>query len=204
MRFRQLKLGPMENLQYVLGNDGGGAGAAVDAGFAPKDVVAAARDLDLDLTHVLVTHAHNDHVAQLDELVRATDANVVAHPASDLDPDVPVGHGDTVIVGDVEVTAYHTPGHSPDHVTYRADPYLFTGDLLFVRECGRTDLPGGDPRAMWSSFFDVLAGLPRDLVVCPGHDYGPKLTSTLGEEFDENYTLEERSVDEFVEFMAEP
>ncbi len=204
MRFRQLKLGPMANLQYVLGPDDGDEGGAVDAGFAPKKVVAAAQDLDLTLTHILVTHGHNDHVAQLDTLVDATGADVVAHATSDVDPDIPLEHGDTVDVGGLEVTAYHTPGHRPDHVIYRADPYLFTGDLLFVQECGRTDLPGGDPRAMWRSLFEVLSELPPDLTVCPGHDYGPTPTSTLGEEFETNYTLEERTVDEFVEFMQEP
>src|SRR5207248_237448 len=120
----------------------------------------------------------------------------------------------------------HTPGHRFDSVCYVVDArsdsegrdaaaepqrggrvtgtHLLTGDTLFVGECGRVDLPGSDPVAMHRSLLTTLAKLPDDLVVLPGHDYGSRPTSTLGEERRTNYTLKSRSLDEFLAFMSEP
>ena len=81
---------------------------------------------------------------------------------------------------------------------------LFTGDTLFVGECGRTDLPGSNPREMHHSLFKVLAAVPDSAAVWPGHDYGPRPSSTMGAERRENYVLAPRSLEEFVAFMAEP
>jgi glyoxylase-like metal-dependent hydrolase (beta-lactamase superfamily II) len=81
------------------------------------------------------------------------------------------------------------------------DKTLLTGDTLFVRECGRTDLPGGDPKSLYDSFFNKLLKLDDSVVVYPGHDYGPKSCSTIGEERKHNYVLQPRSLAEFTSFM---
>jgi len=81
---------------------------------------------------------------------------------------------------------------------------LLTGDTLFIGECGRTDLPGGSPRQMYESLFGKIAGLPDELEVYPGHDYGDKPSSTLGYEKKHNYTMEPRTLEEFIEFMRSP
>jgi glyoxylase-like metal-dependent hydrolase (beta-lactamase superfamily II) len=81
---------------------------------------------------------------------------------------------------------------------------LLTGDTLFVGECGRTDLPGGNSKSMFDSLFHRLLKLNDDVEVYPGHDYGLKPYSTLGEEKRSNYTLEPRSLAEFIEFMKQP
>lgn len=203
MRFAQIKVGPMDNFAYLLADEAG-EGALVDPGFEPERLLAEAARLGIRVGRVLVTHAHPDHVAAVSEIVRATGARVAAHRESPLAPDIPLSDGDVLELGRLRVEARATPGHQPDHLCYIGGGHIFTGDTLFVGECGRTDLPGSDPRAMWRSLHRVLAGLPRDLEVCPGHDYGPTPTSTLEREFRENYTLVPRTEDEFVRFMAEP
>jgi len=204
VRFAQLKLGPMANFSYVFGDDAG-RGAIVDPGFEPERLLAEADRLGLAVERVLITHGHDDHVRGLDHVVRATRAKVVAHPDSRLPFDVATTHGGAFHVGALEVRAWHTPGHQPDAVSFEVDRrLLFTGDTLFIGECGRADLPGSDPRALHASLLGVLASLPRHLEVYPGHDYGPLPHATLGHEFESNYTLEPRDVEAFVRFMAEP
>jgi hydroxyacylglutathione hydrolase len=86
-------------------------------------------------------------------------------------------------------------------VLYVFEGQVATGDTLFVGECGRTDLPGGDPAQLWDSLQHRLLALDDALVVLPGHDYGPTPTSTIGRERAENYTLQPRTKEEFVRFM---
>jgi glyoxylase-like metal-dependent hydrolase (beta-lactamase superfamily II) len=81
---------------------------------------------------------------------------------------------------------------------------LLTGDTLFVGECGRTDLAGGNSRNMYNSLFNKLLKLSDDVEVYPGHDYGAKPSSTIGEEKRSNYTLQPRSLAAFIEFMKQP
>jgi glyoxylase-like metal-dependent hydrolase (beta-lactamase superfamily II) len=78
---------------------------------------------------------------------------------------------------------------------------LLTGDTLFVGECGRTDMPGGNSRSLYDSLFNKLLKLPDDVEVYSGHDYGPKPYSTIGEQRRTNYVLQPRSPTEFIEFM---
>jgi glyoxylase-like metal-dependent hydrolase (beta-lactamase superfamily II) len=102
------------------------------------------------------------------------------------------------------VKVIHTPGHTRDSVCFLVEKKLFTGDTLFVGECGRTDMPGSDAGALFESLFTRLMKLPDDTEVYPGHDYGPRPTSTIGAEKKNNYTLQPRTKEEFIEFMAEP
>ena len=97
-----------------------------------------------------------------------------------------------------------SPGHSPDGICLLADKKLLTGDTLFIGECGRTDLSGGSSEEMYDSLFHKIAVLDDDIEVYPGHDYGERASSTIGSEKRTNYTLQPRSKEEFVRFMAEP
>jgi hydroxyacylglutathione hydrolase len=83
------------------------------------------------------------------------------------------------------------------------DGKILTGDTLFIGECGRTDLPGGNPADMYHSLFDKLGKLDDKIEVYPGHDYGPRPSSTIGEQKRTNYVLEKRTLEEFLEFMSQ-
>ena len=205
MRFAQVPLnGAMKNFGYVLGDDATGEGAVVDPGADHARLLEAARRLGVRVTHVLLTHGHWDHIDETEDVVKATGAKVAAHPANPARPDVPLADGQVLRLGGLDVRTHWTPGHVGDAVCFEVGGKLLTGDTLFVGECGRTDLPGSDPAAMWHTLHTVLARLPRTLEVCPGHDYGATPTSTLEREFRENYVLAPRTREEFVRFMAEP
>lgn len=195
----------MQNFVYVLQDDAGGA-VLVDPAFEKERVLRAVQELGVRIERILVTHGHPDHVQATGFFRERTGALVVAHESADHAPvDVRVKHGDRLRVGETTIDVIHTPGHRFDSACYLVDgTHLLTGDTLFVGECGRVDLPGSDPVAMHRSLLTTLAKLPDELIVLPGHDYGPRPASTLGEERRTNYTLRPRSLDEFLAFMAEP
>jgi glyoxylase-like metal-dependent hydrolase (beta-lactamase superfamily II) len=111
---------------------------------------------------------------------------------------------DTLQLGKLTVRVIHTPGHTPDGICLLADNKLITGDTLFVGECGRTDLAGSSAEDMYHSLFDKILTLDDSIEVYPGHDYGKMPSSTIGHERKTNYTLEKRTLEEFIEFMSEP
>jgi glyoxylase-like metal-dependent hydrolase (beta-lactamase superfamily II) len=129
----------------------------------------------------------------------------VTHQLSRTNADIKVNDGDTLHVGNIPLKIIYTPGHTPDSICLLVEgKKLLTGDTLFVGECGRTDLPGGNSRDIYHSLFNRLLKLSDDVEVYPGHDYGAKPFSTLGEERRSNYVLQPRSVEEFVVFMSQP
>lgn len=204
MRLRQWALGPMQNFTYLLA-DAAGEAMLVDPAWEIPKLLGLIEAEGVRVTHILATHGHFDHVQGIPEARRALRALVVAHEASDIEADVRVRDGERLRVGGLDVVAHPTPGHRFDSVCYEVGAtHLLTGDTLFVGDCGRVDLPGSDVAAMHRSLLTTLAALPRHLVVLPGHDYGPRPTSTLAEEFATSYVLRPRTLDEFGRFMAEP
>ncbi len=116
-----------------------------------------------------------------------------------------VDEGDPLKVGKISIKTIYTPGHTADSICLLVDNQkLLTGDTLFVGECGRTDFPGGNSKSLYESLFDKLLKLNDDVEIYPGHDYGPKSSSTIGEEKKSNYTLQPRSIKDFIEFMSQP
>ncbi|HTM19468.1 MAG TPA: MBL fold metallo-hydrolase, partial [Kofleriaceae bacterium] len=147
------------------------------------------------------THTHPDHVAGLDEAAAATGALVRCHPlevdaARALAPRVqPAADGEAVTIGRGEARALHTPGHTPGCISWHLpDPgAILPGDTLYVGSCGSV----GDPTAMWHSLQQVLAALPEETRLYPGHDYGPTPRSTLAWELLHNPALSSPSLDAF-------
>ena len=200
----QFAVGQMANFAYLLGCEETRIAALVDPCFEPEKLVARAEALGYRVGWVINTHGHHDHVNGNGRAVELTGAKVAAHRKAEFTVDRFLKHGDTLRVGEITVGVLHTPGHARDAICLQTDRHIFTGDTLFVGECGRTDLPGSDPYAMHRSLFEVLAEVPDSAVVWPGHDYGPRPSSTMGAERRENYVLAARSLEEFVAFMAEP
>jgi glyoxylase-like metal-dependent hydrolase (beta-lactamase superfamily II) len=99
------------------------------------------------------------------------------------------------------VTFLHTPGHTPGSQCFLVDGRLVSGDTLFIRSCGRTDLPGSDPEEMYDSLTRRLGALPDDTVVFPGHNYGG-ISTTIGEEKRHNPMMRFASMGEFLRRMG--
>jgi glyoxylase-like metal-dependent hydrolase (beta-lactamase superfamily II) len=114
---------------------------------------------------------------------------------------VKVDNHDTLQVGRITVTFLHTPGHTPGSQCFLVDGRVISGDTLFIGSCGRTDLPGSDPSAMYYSLTQRLAALPDDAVLLPGHNYGGS-SSTIGDEKRRNPCMRFTSLGDFLRAMG--
>jgi hydroxyacylglutathione hydrolase len=199
----QFALGPYQNFTYLVAERDGGAGVVIDPSFGIDPVLTAIDARSVKIRYILNTHRHQDHIAGNGAVKSRTGARVVAHRSAPIGQDVSVDDGTVVEAGSLKFTVVHTPGHTPDSVLYLFDGQVATGDTLFVGECGRVDLPESDPSAMYESLLHRVIQLDDALVVLPGHDYGVTPTSTIGREKAENYTLQPRTKEEFLRFLAE-
>ncbi len=203
MLLEQFRIGPHLNFTYLVAEAEGGDGVVIDPSFGIEPVLKAIDERRVKVRYILNTHSHRDHIAGNEEVRARTGAKVVAHRSAPLGQDLSVEDGDAVSAGRLKVEVVHTPGHTKDSVLYIFEGQVATGDTLFVGECGRTDLPGGDPSEMYDSLLYRVVRLDDALVVLPGHDYGATPTSTIGREKQENYTLQPRTREEFLRFLAE-
>jgi glyoxylase-like metal-dependent hydrolase (beta-lactamase superfamily II) len=219
---KQMEVGPMMNFIYIVGCANTRRAAVVDPAWDIPSIRETAQGMGLELNHVLLTHCHPDHVNGLSELVEATNARVHVHPleaeyirqmAAQFGVPVdfvslltgnyePVSDGDEIMLGELPVRVLHTPGHTPGSVCYLAGGNLFSGDTLFINACGRVDLPGGDPGAMWFSLNRKLAALDGGTVIYPGHNYGGRCSSTIGEQRRSNPYMRYSSEQDFVRAMG--
>jgi hydroxyacylglutathione hydrolase len=200
---QQFNVGPYQNFTYLVAESEGGEGVVIDPSFGIEPVLTAIDESSVKVRFILNTHSHRDHVAGNEEVRARTGAKVVAHKVAPLGQDVSVVDGDTFDSGRLKFSVVHTPGHTKDSVLYIFEGNVATGDTLFIGECGRTDLPGGDPSEMYDSLLTRVVRLDDALVVLPGHDYGPTPTSTIGREKKENYTLQPRTREQFLKFLKE-
>ena len=199
----QFRVGPLLNFTYLVADDEAGDAVVIDPSFVIDPVLEAIDARRVRVRYILNTHSHRDHIAGNHDVRERTGAKIVAHRVAPLGQDVSVDDGDAITAGRLKIDVLHTPGHTKDSVLYMFDGHAATGDTLFVGECGRTDLPGGDPSEMYDSLHRRILSLDDALVVLPGHDYGPTPTSTIGREREENYTLSPRTREEFLQFLRE-
>jgi rhodanese-related sulfurtransferase len=115
--------------------------------------------------------------------------------------DMRLDEGDSIKVGDLLLTALHTPGHTRDSMCLVMSDRVFTGDTLMIGGTGRTDLPSGDPDQLHDSLFGKLLKLDPALTIYPAHEYKGRPATTLGEEIATNPRLQKRDRAEFVAMM---
>jgi len=204
MIFRQVPVGTFQNFSYIIGDEKTKSAALVDPAWEVDNLLAQCEELGLKITRVINTHSHRDHVEGNEAVARRTGAKVVMHEKSPIGKDIAVKDGDAIEVGSLKVKVIHTPGHCPDHICLLVDGKLLTGDTLFVGECGRTDLAGGNSGDLYDSLVKKILPLDDSIEVYPGHDYGNRPSTTIGYERKNNYTLKPRTREEFIKFMAEP
>jgi hydroxyacylglutathione hydrolase len=140
----------------------GGTGVLIDANGLEGALERYADAEGIEITHVLRTHAHGDHVVGIEELARRRGVPLLGWPE--------LGDGDTITSGGMEIRALHTPGHCADHLAFLVDGSdCFTADVLFKGTVGGTSAPDGSLDALKHSILDVLLALGPETVVHPGH-----------------------------------
>ncbi|MES3024929.1 MAG: MBL fold metallo-hydrolase [Pseudomonadota bacterium] len=205
MIFRQLYEPLSSTYTYLLGCERSRQALLIDPVISSmrRDLAELDR-LGLTLAYSVETHIHADHITAARELQRAVGSKIAA-PAHDRLPCVDVGieEGTPLLVGDIVLEPLHTPGHTDGHFAYVCGQRVFTGDVLLIDGCGRTDFQSGDADALFRSVNDKLFTLPDDFLVYPGHDYNGRRVSSIGQEKARNPRLGgQRSIDEFRRIMA--
>ncbi len=201
---KQYQLGPMDNFLYLLGDPSTKEMAIVDPAWDVPFLLSEVERLGYKLTKTFLTHAHHDHVNGLAELqsICKVPTYVSKHElplfTAKLKDLTPIAPNAKLPLGNIVFDALYTPGHSPGCQIFLADGHAICGDLIFVHGCGRCDLPGSDPKAMYDSLYNVLMKLPDSTMVYCGHDYGETPTGTIGGLKKTNPYLQCSSLDEFL------
>ncbi|MDR1133648.1 MAG: MBL fold metallo-hydrolase [Synergistaceae bacterium] len=200
MKIERFPVGELWTNCYVVSNEQKDA-VVVDPGGPMKDVISYIERNGLRVARIMLTHGHGDHIMGLGEVralsaggvcVHADDAGCLVSASKNLSAmmglpsefkpaDSLVSDGDSIQIGGMKIEIIHTPGHTKGgccfYFTDGPDALLISGDTLFARSVGRTDLPGGDEATLVES-LKKLDPLPDSLPVYPGH--GP--STVLGEE----------------------
>lgn len=203
MIFFQILAAVGQNFCYLIGNEETKNAVVIDPSGEVKRILELVDDRDLKIKYIINTHAHSDHTFGNEELASKTGAKILMHEKAKAKKDVGLKDGDTITVDSIKLKVIHTPGHSPESICLLTDNKIFTGDTLFVGECGRTDIAGGNSEDLYDSLFNKIIKLSDGLEVYPGHDYGDRPYSTLEHEKKHNYILESRTKGQFVKFMME-
>lgn len=209
-----LIVGALQVNCYILGSEQTQRAVVIDPGDNARAILGALERRGLRLGHILVTHAHFDHVLAARALQDAAGAAFYVHPADEpllaamrqttlgwlgSDPGEPpevtdrLKDGQTLRFDDLVLEVRSTPGHSPGGVSFvdALGRRIFTGDALFAGSVGRTDLPGGDPKLLIDGIRTQILSLPEDYTVLPGH--GP--ATTVGHEMHTNPFLDPSAFD---------
>ena len=185
LRFLQIHLGGDRNFCYLLGDPDSGDAAAVDPGFEPEKFLEIAETEGLTITEILFTHGHPDHTGGAAALPALTGARMRGGAEDLITGAEALEDGQVILLGDLEITALATPGHSPGHFCFLCEGRLVTGDILFCGKVGGTGtyFKGSSARQEYDSLHGLMK-LPDETLVFPGHDYyggeGQRPHSTIG------------------------
>ena len=161
------------------------------------------KELGLTLKFCLETHIHADHITGTSKLRELTGCEgIVPENAHVACASRSVQDGEVLRVGEIEIQAIATPGHTDSHMAYLVNgTQVLTGDALLIRGCGRTDFQSGDAGTLYDRVTQHLFTLPAETLVYPGHDYRGNTVSTIGEEKQWNPRFVGHDREQFIEFM---
>ena len=203
MKVHQIEVGNMQNFTYILEDEDTGEAIILDPSWNLDEIQKIITRHDLKVKYIVNTHHHFDHTLGNEAMAKQTEAKILQHEASALKHDITLVDEQKIKFGNSQLTVFHTPGHSEDSICLVGDGKIFTGDTLFVGNCGRVDLPGGSAQELYHSLFDILYKMDESLVLYSGHNYGSTPISTLANEKKSNFVLQKRSEQEFVELMGQ-
>jgi hydroxyacylglutathione hydrolase len=202
MTIKQIKIG-FDNFSYVIYCPIFKQAAIVDPGLDSTRTLQFIASKKLILEYIMITHYHSDHSSDSKRIKRLfPQAKIVASETDGkklaLKPDIIISDESQLKIGKILVDFLMTPGHTPGGICIIVDnEALLTGDTLFIGDCGRTDLPGGNLIQMYASLHEKIMHLPNELIVYPGHDYGEKPFDSLGNQKRSNKTLKAKTLKEF-------
>jgi glyoxylase-like metal-dependent hydrolase (beta-lactamase superfamily II) len=215
--FRQIPVGQMANFAYLVGSKTRREALLVDPAWSVDQLLD-----DMQVVGALVTHYHQDHVggsifgmdieglAQLlarkpvPVHVNSNEADGLRQVTGASESDLRrCEAGDVLSLGPIRIRLLHTPGHTPGSQCFLVEEEgqpgrLVSGDTLFLGSCGRVDLPGSDPAAMYRSLNETLRKLPDETLVYPGHLYSRDSEGTIGLEKQTRVS----SLEQFLTFMG--
>jgi hydroxyacylglutathione hydrolase len=213
----RLAVGAMQNWAYLIGSRAKRQCLVVDPAWDVGAILRKAEQDGMEVVGALVSHWHPDHVGgdlfghDIEGLATLlTEKSVPIHvnrhelegvaKVTGVSKKDLVGHdgGEKVDVGDVAISLLHTPGHTPGSQCFMVGGALVSGDTLFLEGCGRTDLPGGDPAALYESLTQRLAKVPDDAVLFPGHFYSADPAASMGDTRRFNYVYRPRSLEQWL------
>lgn len=159
--------------------------------------------MHLQLVATIETHMHADHITAAGELREKTGCeNYAPNLAGATCATKLLKDNDQFQIGKLDFLVLHTPGHTPCSISLVLNgKYVFTGDTLLVRGCGRTDFQGGSAESLYHSITNKLFQLPDETIVFPGHDYKGFVSSSIGEEKKWNPRIANRTLQEFKSIM---
>ncbi len=224
--FRQVPVGEMANFAYLIGSLESREALVVDPAWSVDELLDSAEADGMNVVGALITHYHQDHVGgdlfghEIEGVSRLLERNPVplyvneheadglrkVTGASDNDMVRKCG-GDVIELGQIRVRLLHTPGHTPGSQCFLVEEQgrpgsLISGDTLFLGSCGRVDLPGSDPEAMYRSLNQTLKQLPDETLLFPVHLYSSDPASTMGDQKATNPFLRVTSLEQFLMFMG--
>jgi hydroxyacylglutathione hydrolase len=199
MIVKQIEAGGDRNFAYLITDESTRETAIIDPGSEPFKELKIIEENHLKLVTIINSHDHFDHTEGNFFLATKTGAQIAMHESSRSRHAISLKDGDVLKVGALELRIIHTPGHTPDSICILAGgKNLFTGDTLFVGKVGGTGF-GQDAREEYDSLHLKLMKLPPDTHVWPGHDYGVRPSSTIGEELAQNPFILRDSFESFLE-----
>jgi hydroxyacylglutathione hydrolase len=202
MKVHQISVGNMQNFSYVVEDEDTSESIIIDPSWDLIELEMIIKENNLKIKYIVNTHHHFDHTLGNEAMVESTKAPIIQHESSELKHDITVKDGDFIEFGNSKLKVLHTPGHSQDSICLVGDGKIFSGDTLFVGNCGRIDLPGGSAKDLYHSLFDILHKLDENLVMYSGHNYGGSEISTLGQEKTTNHVMQKRTEQQFLDMMG--
>ena len=202
MIINQIKVG-FDNFSYLIYCEETKKAAILDPGYDTDKLIRLLSSNKLTLEYIIATHYHADHTSGIQKIKTLyPSAKIIASKIDGLKLqskiDIKIKEDSILKLGKINLNFILTPGHTPGSICIVVDnKALLTGDTLFIGDCGRTDLSGGDLVEMFKTLQEKIMPLPDHLIVYPGHDYGDKPFDTIGNQKITNKTLLASNIDDF-------
>ena len=203
MIFKQLFDNISCTFTYLIASRAGGEAVIIDPVLENVDqYIKELNRFKLNLVKVIETHTHADHFSGSSKLKDSTNCKTVMgeHTKTDI-VEIKLKDEETIKVGNINIKAIYTPGHTLDSYSFLMKDRLFSGDTLLINGTGRTDFQNGSSRDSYESIFNRLLKLPEKTLLYPAHDYKGEKVSSIGREKKYNPRLQVNNVNEYIEIM---